>query len=45
MAPQTVPHRGCTGQLSQKPSKAGFAVSRGWGDPWFPQEGVIGLLE
>lgn len=25
--------------------EAGFVVSRGWGDPWFPWEGVMSLFE
>lgn len=24
--------------------EAGFVVSRGWGDPWFPWKDVIGLF-
>lgn len=25
--------------------EVGFAVTRGWGDPWFPWEDVISLFE
>lgn len=43
----TGPHGSCIQEQSEKVSlwESAFVVSRGWGDPWFLQEDVIGLFE
>lgn len=46
----TRPHRHCTPEHREQTVcgslwEAGFVVSEGWDDPWFPREDVIVLLE
>ena len=43
----TGPHGSFIQEQSEKVSlwESAFVVSRGWGDPWFLQEDVIGLVE